>query len=530
VKIKKSYWLLVVIFLIGLILRLIYFKEITFGWDQARDAFQALNIWQGDPIKIIGPSTAELPGLHHGSFYWYLISPFYYFSNGNIFVIRIFLILLNLTNIFVIYFFSKLLFKNERMALLSSFFYAISFEAGQYGRWLSNPSPALLTIPLTFLGLWLIIRNKNTGVTVALISWALSVHFQFFLIYQIIFIIPILIWFYKKNNFKFNRENFIGFIGFFLILSPFFIAEIKFNFQGLKSFSQLSENNELLKSFIEIFSKFIDRIVYTFQLSLFSNLLLSGLLAILVIGLTIYFIVKKNESKKELTFLCLWLLSPIIIFFFDRAYAYFITIGNLIPALIITSYFIETYLSKLRYKKIILVSILILIFLGQITLILRENKTGESLFSVQKKMILNDELKIIDELYKENNGKMFAINTITNPLFINTTWAYLFNWYGKQKYGYMPIWAGYPQNGQFGSDTKFTENTNIKGLPFYVIIEPPPGIPDHYLSGIPRFENTRSKLLEKKEIGGFKLEKRILINNNNFDIETVMRVIKQVAP
>lgn len=529
-KIKKIYWLLVVMFLLGLILRLIYFKEITFGWDQARDAFQALNIWQGDPIKIIGPSTAELPGLHHGSFYWYLISPFYYFSNGNVFVVRIFLILLNLTNIFVIYLISKTLFKNKNIALLSSFFYTISFEASQYGRWLSNPSPALLTIPLTFLGLWLMLNNKKQGIILALIFWALSVHFQFFLVYQIIFIIPVFIWFYKKNNFKFNWEIFLGFVGSFLILVPFLIAEIKFDFQGLKSFEQLSDSKELLKSFFDVFSKFIDRIVFTFQLNLFSNLFLSGLLMFLIITLTIYFIVKKNESRKELAFLSLWLFSPIIIFFFDRAYAYFITIGNLIPALIIVSYFIETYSRKLRNKKIILASILILIFLGQFTLILRENKTGESLFSVQKKMILNDELKIIDELYKENNGKMFVVNTITNPLFINTTWAYLFNWYGKQKYGYMPIWAGYPQDGQFGSDTKFTENTDIKGLPFYVIIEPPPGIPDHYLGGIPRFENTRSKLLEKKEIGGFELEKRILINNNNFDMETVMKVIKQVVP
>src|SRR4030042_3423209 len=117
---KKNYLLLAAFFVIGLILRLIYFKEITFGWDQARDAFQAINIWSGDPIKIIGPSTAELPGLHHGSLYWYLISPFLFFSKGNIYAARMFLILLNLTNVFVIYFLAKKLFKNVHVALFSS--------------------------------------------------------------------------------------------------------------------------------------------------------------------------------------------------------------------------------------------------------------------------------------------------------------------------------------------------------------------------------------------------------------------------
>jgi len=525
---KKSYLLLTVFFIIGLVLKLLYFKEITFGWDQARDAFQAINIWRGDSIKIIGPSTAELPGLHHGSLYWYLISPFYFLSNGNVFVVRTFLILLNLVNIFIIYYFSKLLFKNERVALLSGFFYAISFEVSQYGRWLSNPSPALLTIPLTFLGLWLIVNKKNWGVAITLISWALSVHFQFFLVYQIFFILPILLWFYVKNSFKFNKENFIGFIGSFLILLPFLIAEVKFQFQGLKSFRQLSESKDLLRSFSEVFLKFIDRVVYTFQLNLFNNLFISGLLTILIIILAIYHYCKKKEFKKEIAFLALWLFSPIIIFFFDRAYAYFITIGILIPAVILTSYFIEFYLMKLKYKNIILTCIVTIIFISQFVLIINQNKTGESLFSVQKKMILSDELKVIDWLYQESNGKLFAINTVTNPLFINTTWAYLFDWYGKQNYNFMPIWAGYPQNGQFGFDIKFTENTNIKGLPFFLIVEPPPGIPDYYIKGISLFENTRSKLIERKKIGGFEVEKRIFINNNNFDLETAMKIIKQV--
>jgi len=525
---KKSYLLLVVFFVVGLILRLIYFKEITFGWDQARDAFQAINIWSGDPIKIIGPSTAELPGLHHGPLYWYLISPFYFFSNGNVLAVRMFLILLNLVNIFIIYRFCKLLFKNEQVALLSSFFYAVSFEVSQYGRWLSNPSPALLTITLTFLGLWLVINNKNWGVAITLISWALSVHFQFFLIYQIFFILPILCWFYIKNSFKFNKENLIGFFGSFLVLLPFLIAEVKFKFQGLKSFKQLSDSKDLLRSFSEVFLRFIDRIVYTFQLNLFNNLFISGLLTILIIFLATSYFNRKKEFKKEIIFLVLWLFSPIIIFFFDKAYAYFITIGILIPAIILTSFFINFCLKKLKYKKIILTCIVTIIFLSQFILIINQNKNGESLFSVQKKMILNDELKAIDWIYQESNGKIFAINTITNPLFINTTWAYLFNWYGKQKYSYMPIWAGYPQNGQFGFYTKFREDTNLKGLPFYLIIEPSTGIPDYYIKGIPLFENTRSRLIDRKKIGGFEIEKRIFINNNNFDLETAMKIIKQV--
>lgn len=523
---KTIYFSLGVIFLLGLLLRLIYFKEATFGWDQARDAFQAIDIWQGDHIKIIGPSTAELPGLHHGSFYWYLISPFYYFSGGNIYVVRFFLIVLNLLCVFIIYHFAFLLFKNKQIALFSSFLFAISLEAGQYGRWLSNPSPAIVTIALTFLGLWYILNNKKWGIPLTLITWAFSVHFQFFLIYQIVLILPVLLWFYRTRKFKLTKEDFVGYLGAFLVLLPFAVAEIKFQFQGLKSFSHLFEGQEFLRSFTKIFFEFFDRIVFTFYFNIFGlNLFLAGLLTIAILVLTGFYIYKQKQYRKELTFLVIWLLSPSLVFLFEKAYAYFVTIGNLFPAIMLTSFFVNQLDRKIKSQKMYILFLAIILFIGQFILIFNQNKTGESLFSVQKKMILSDEIKVLDYIYESSAKKPFVINTVTNPLFINTTWAYLFNYYGKPKYGYMPAWGGYPQNGQFGSHIKFTSIDDRRNVDFYLIIEPQPGIPEHIILGVIKFENTRSVLIEKKIIGGFTIQKRRLINNNQFDLDTVYKLL-----
>lgn len=527
-KKKTLYLILSTFFLTGLILRLIYFREVTFTWDQARDVIQAINIWKGDPIKIIGPSTAELPGLHHGSFYWYLISPFLYLTNGNVYAVRLFLIFLNLLGVFIIYRLTKTLFKNTRIALLSSFLFSISFEAVQYGRWMSNPAPALLTIPLTFYGIWRIINQKKWGVALTLISWAFSVHFQFFLVYQLILIAPVLIWFYQRKNYKFTKEEFFGFFGAFLILLPFLIAEIKFNFQGIKAFNQLFGGQEFLRSYSAILLNFIDRIVFTFYFNIFGfNLFFAGLVTISVLVMTTVYIYKKRQYHKELVFLCIWLLSSAVIFSFEKAGAYFVTIGNLFPAIILTSFFITEFGKKIKSQRIYYISLIVLIFLGQLVLIISQNKNGESLFAVQKKMILSDQLKVIDYIYSKSENKLFVINTVTNPLFINTTWAYLFNWYGRPKYGYIPAWAGYPQDGQLGSDIKFSNLENHRNLDFYLIIEPQPGIPEYMILGISKFEDTRSRLIEKKSIGGFTVERRKLINNNGFDTDTVYKLIKK---
>ena len=372
------------------------------------------------------------------------------------------------------------------------------------------------------------INQKKWGIPFTFIFWALSVHFQFFLIYQLFFIIPIAIYTLRNKKIAFSKDTIWGFIVTFFILIPFIIAEIKFKFQGLKSFAGLFVQTELLRSFTDILSTFFDRLVYIFYLNVFSlNLVLAGVLTIFIIVYSASNIYKKREFKKEIIFLLFWLFSLFLIVPFEKAYAYFITIGGLYPAIILFAFIVVELIKKIKIsKKVVYSIILIVLFAGQLNLILNQNKMGETLFSVQHKMILSDQLKVLDWIYKKSEGKPFAINTVTNPLFINSTWAYLFDWYGKDKFGYMPIWTGYPQTGQFGSDIKFEQTDNTTGLPFYLIIEPGPGIPEYYIPAISSFENTRSRLVEKIKIGAFIVEKKVMINNNSFDRDKVSEIIK----
>jgi len=79
---KRSLYLLIFFVIVGLFLRVLYFHDLTFGYDQARDALESIKIIKNLDIKIIGPTT-DIRGLYHSPLYWYIISPFYYFSGGN---------------------------------------------------------------------------------------------------------------------------------------------------------------------------------------------------------------------------------------------------------------------------------------------------------------------------------------------------------------------------------------------------------------------------------------------------------------
>lgn len=517
----KTKNILLIILLLGLVLRLIYFKgPTTFFYDQARDAIASMEIWQSDPLKIMGPQS-DTAGLFHGPLYWYMISPFYFFTNGNVWAVRFFLILINCLNIILIYDFAKSLFKNKKVALLSSFLFAISFEAIQYARWLSNPGPALFTITLSFWAFNKLVEEKKWALIPFLISLGLSIQLQLFLLYQIFvfFILWLLIKGIRLPKASL-KTYLIAITAFFITLSSYFISEIKFRFQGTKALLSLLKHDSsiTITSRLKAYLEGLFKVTYHNVAGININYAIFFLILLFILS---FFLYKKNKVKNQFIILFTWIISPIIVYILRGPNAYYLNIGMLVPIIILTSYILVNYFDK--YKLITLLVICIITG-GNLFQIFTKNKEGEVLFTVQKQMILRDELKIIDWVYKESDNKPFKLNTITSPLFLNTTWAYLFSWYGKGKYGYMPYWWGETQVDVPGSKIKFADNapTNLH----YLIIEPRASDDRAYINAIISLENTRSKVIKTEKFGYFTVEKREITTPRIFTIQDVFYVIK----
>ena len=492
-------WVIFGLVVLAFILRILFIFQggLSFHYDMARDGFEAQQIWKNYHFKILGPPTST-PGLFHGVFYYYLIAPFYGLSQGDPRVVAVFLSFLNSLVIIPIMLLAKDLFKSVKWAALAGFFFAVSFEATQYGPWISNPAPAVLSVALFFLGLHLWQKGKNYGLYLAVFSAALSTQFQFFLIYLFLLIPVFGIFFKTKTNQKtIGKACLIGGLG----LINFFIAAVKFKTAGdsFSGFLNISTAGQIdfRPQFTDALLNFINRFTEIFTLNFFpTNILLGGILAVCVL-----YAIRKERL------LMFYLFSNLPVYIFGGHTNTYANVGLAVPAILGT---VVLFRQVGKMNKILVLIIIFLSLLSNISAIFKYNPGGQIVLVIPNEMNLKNELRLIDQTYKEASGSAFSINTITLPLWTNTTWAYLYSWYGKNKYGYVPDFYGHNQIGLLGENS--LEKIDKPLNKTFLIMEPADGIPTQYYTQDLDTENSKTKLMREINYGAIKLQVRIPIN------------------
>src|SRR3990167_8629434 len=142
--------ILIVVFLIALIIRFLFFpNNIYFGYDQARDAYEVKKILNGD--FLLGGPTTLMPGLNHGVLYYYIYTPFYFLAQGDPTAIAILHRVANALGVILIFYLASKLF-NPKVGLIAAIIFAFSFEQTQFSLYLNHPSFGVISIMLMYLG------------------------------------------------------------------------------------------------------------------------------------------------------------------------------------------------------------------------------------------------------------------------------------------------------------------------------------------------------------------------------------------
>lgn len=502
---NKAYFYLILILLIGLFLRIIslYPANTIIGFDQARDLNASTVIFKDLDLKIIGPTAGNNAGLHHGVLYYYYILPPLILFGGNPIFVAIWNSLFNLGAALVLYFLSLKMFKNLTAALITAFIAAVSFQNIQFAGWLSNPTFTLFSVPLFFLSIWTFYKGKDWGLPVASLALGLSIQFELFFIY----LIPIMIitWFLLKIKLPGFKLALISLTIFALTTLTMILTEIKYNFAGVISIlnagTKVGGSNQ---NFFAILEKFTDRFGQAFALNLLPQRLDLGLLiSVIIVSVVVVNLAKKfsnREARDSKLFLLIYLFSPAIMLILGYHDAPWFLIG-LPPAIALISGYV---LSKLHY--FVLIPIIIFIFWSNTTAIYQSLGQGQILLSPDPSALLSDQLQAIDYTYQKSAQDKFTINTLTNPLYINATWSYHYNWYGKQKYGTLPTWSGGDQIYPYNMLSKSTGQEKY----LFIIIDQSFRIPGVYKQSLIGWANQNSKLIEEQTFGGLLVQMRQL--------------------
>lgn len=494
---EKTRPLLLLIFLLAVFIRFLYFPQnIYFGFDQARDAFESINIYKNFDLKIIGPSTAK-PGLFHGPAWWYLIGPMYVLSGGNPEIPAALILILNAIGVFLIYKISASLF-NNKVGLISALLFAFSFEQTQYAMYFGNPAPAVLSLMIFYLGLILLVfKNKWYGLAMSLFGLGLSVQFEFALIYQsFVFILLILV--YKKNVLKhLNLKSLI--LSFFAILtsfSTFIVADFLYGFKTIRTLFGFEGKADAVNLNISNFSLYFEKLGTLFAHNFFNLPMVTSLLLLFLL-IAFAFKISDREEIKRVILLLVWGFSSVILFFFGKPNLYYFNIGVFVAFLIIVAFIFEKILQRSKFIFVVLISFVIF---NDINLIKNNNRSGiTNDIYVQEGMILSRQKELIDYIYNTSDGLPIVVSASTMPLKINTTWAYLFNWYGRQKYGTIPYWAGENADGFPGSLPRWISQE--KNYAFYSIVEPKRGVGQGLIDSFLIDQEQYGKVVDQKVWG-----------------------------
>lgn len=507
---NKTLLILVLFFLLGYFLRVFYLptRAVNFGYDMARDAFTVKDLLSGD-LKLQGP-PASTPGLFHGVLYYYVIAPAYFFGKGNPVVVAYWTAFINAATVFVVFSLSYVLTRKKGAALLSAFLYAISFGATQYATWISNPTLGVITVPLIYLGLWMWFREKNKwGPPLAALGLGLSIQAEIFLAYHFF---PVGFWLIAEGK-KIKRHDLIIFIVIFLItVSSMILTQLR-NGGGTVTgvVGLLTAKDQILesKSFGDFIVLYLNQMGTTFSNVIFPSIPGWGGLAgfsFLIFAIRQWFASARRQLFSWQMLLASFLLAHLPIVFLGGVSTPFLTVG--LGVGVCALFGIILYRLSLK-NKYVAAFIVLVIVISNLSAIFTKNRNGQvALVWNQNDLMVSKEVAVVDYTYKEADGAPFSINTVTNPLWVNTTWSYLYNWYGLAKYGYLPQWSGRDQVGRPGNNLSAVSPTTTLQ---FLIEEPPGGLSEGWIRKEEEAENSRSILLEERNFGKLVVQKRTVL-------------------
>ena len=486
------------VFILAILVRLLYFPEnVYFAYDQARDSYTALEILKGN-LKFIGPPSFASDKLFAGPLVYYVYALPLALFDKNPEAISVLLRVINSLGVIGVFLIGTSIF-NKRAGLLAAILFAFSYEQSQYALFISHQPQAVIPMLLFYLGLSLLIfKNEPKGIVLAMFGWGLSMQFHYGYILMVGVLFALALVFARSMLLLRSRYFILSLFALLGTISTYIAVEVKHGFLS-SFFSQPMGIKPTL-----YFSKTIFIIYRFFHDLLLANYSYTPLIAIITIGIFIFLFFQK-QLRLKLIFLLIWFLGGLAPYLLSGVPSYYYSAATSVSLLIFISYVVSELLS---WRAVVGFVIIFGIVANNLYLITTINPQGVNRdMVIQPGMLVSDQKRILDYIYSNALDRPFSVNALTVPLNVNTTWSYLFEWYGKSKYHYIPTWGGDAAAGFPGALPIVKDRAKLPTLQF-MIIEPTVGIREAYQINFFKEESYFSKVVDEKKFGTIIVQKR----------------------
>lgn len=236
-----------------------------FGMDQEYEAFIIKNILSLKHFPLIGVNASDT-GLYLGPAFIYIAAIPYFLFQGNPLGGAVFASLLGVLTSFMVYQLGKEWF-SQNVGLLAGFFWAISFVSVLYDRQFWNPTPLSFLSVVILYSLTKIIQGKKNYLVVLALSLGLALQSHL----QAVIFLPIIIFYLLKYRHKYSRNNLFIFLSIlFTFQIPLILFDIRHNFTNLRALTALltgiSSSTEIIATTfserLNILTKMLGRAFY----------------------------------------------------------------------------------------------------------------------------------------------------------------------------------------------------------------------------------------------------------------------------
>lgn len=438
---RKTYFLLLIIILLSFFVRVYRTRDLLgFYYDQGRDALVVWRLWHDGKLFLVGPVTG-LAGIFLGPFYYYLIAPIYLVGGGDPVFPAVFLAsLATIATLFLFVLGQE--FHSREAGIIAAIIGGFSYYIVLAGRWLSNPTPILLTSLLFFYSLWKIIKrgSKNWWIAVAILV-GISLHFE---AASAVFYLPVVAVFYLwqalsvggRKNLPGAKVLLVAAGAFLLTLFP----QIAFNFRHdnllLNNFKRVFlEEKSFRLSFWEVLDV---RLKYFW--SVFSSKLFAGwpgysvVFSLFSFG-ALFLAREKFIKTKLLPLFIIFLGVPMIGYIafqgnYGNIYDYYMT-GYYLPMILLFSIGLAE-VWRIKAGKFVVLAFF-LFFLSLNGMLLKNYLTAGT--DGPTHITLGNQLQAVDYVFKDAEGRGdFNVDVYVPPV-IPYAYDYLFLWQGTKRCG-----------------------------------------------------------------------------------------------